>query len=122
MTFFSLWIALGWGVLYGEIQSIPYVFETLYNLNIGHIGLIYLSLVIGTLLGFVANWGQEYLYRKNVAKRGPEARLYAAMCGGVCFAVGCFIYAWTSYSRFSPVVPAIGISVIIFGIFTIYLR
>lgn len=50
---------------------------------------------IGTILSFIFNFYQEHLYRKNVAKRGPEARLYAAMVGGVCFAVGCFIYAWT---------------------------
>lgn len=50
---------------------------------------------IGTILSFIFNFYQEYLYRKNVAKRGPEARLYAAMIGGVCFAVGGFIYAFT---------------------------
>jgi hypothetical protein len=50
---------------------------------------------IGTILSFLFNFYQEYLYRKHVKTRGPEARLYAAMVGGVCFAVGCFIYAWT---------------------------
>jgi hypothetical protein len=50
---------------------------------------------IGSTLGYCLNFYQEHLYRKNVATRGPEARLYGAMGGGVCFAVGCFIYAWT---------------------------
>lgn len=109
-------------MLYGEIQSIPYVFELLYNLNIGHIGLIYLSLVIGCLLGFGFNLIQERIYKRNVEQRGPEARLYAAMVGGCAFAAGCFIYAWTSYSNITPVAPAIGIALMLFAIYSIYLR
>lgn len=70
---------------------------------------------IGTLLSFFANYYQEHLYRKNVATRGPEARLYAAMLGGILFAVGCFIYAWTcesfkgtlrTYADLHPSLPA----------------
>jgi hypothetical protein len=44
VTFFSVWIAVAWGVLYGEVQSIPYVFRLLYGFDQGHIGLVYLSL------------------------------------------------------------------------------
>ncbi|KAJ9115904.1 hypothetical protein QFC22_005047 [Naganishia vaughanmartiniae] len=76
---------------------------------------------IGTILSFLFNFYQEYLYRKNVATRGPEARLYAAMVGGVCFAVGCFIYAWTSFPDVTYVAPCIGIAIVIFGVFCIYL-
>lgn len=75
------------------------------------------SYSIGTVVSFFLNTIQERLYKQNVAKKGPEARLYArtstsvlqsqeidqltlhhavAMIAGICFASGCFIYAWTS--------------------------
>jgi hypothetical protein len=44
VTFFAIWIAVGWGVLYGQVQSIPYVFILLYDFDEGHVGLVYLSL------------------------------------------------------------------------------
>ncbi|KAJ9108018.1 hypothetical protein QFC20_003587 [Naganishia adeliensis] len=118
---FSVWISMAWGVFYALTQSIPLIFQELYHFDTGHTGLVYLSMSIGTILSFIFNFYQEHLYRKNVAKRGPEARLYAAMVGGVCFAVGCFIYAWTSFPDITYIAPCIGIVIVIFGIFCIYL-
>lgn len=51
-------------------------------------------------------------YHKNVAKRGPEARLYTAMVGGILLPVGSWIYAWTSYSYVHWIFPCIGISIL----------
>ncbi|KAJ9105073.1 hypothetical protein QFC19_003705 [Naganishia cerealis] len=121
VLFFSIWVAVAWGVYYVLTASIPLIFQGLYKFDTGRVGLVYLALTIGTILGFVGNFYQERLYRKNVATRGPEARLYAAMFGGICFAVGCFIYAWTSFPHVTYIAPCIGIAVAVFGIFSIYL-
>ncbi|KAJ9115745.1 hypothetical protein QFC24_006928 [Naganishia onofrii] len=121
VLFFSLWVAVAWGVFYALTSTIPMIFQGLYNFDTGRVGLVYLTLAIGTILGYVANFYQEHLYRKNVATRGPEARLYAAMLGGICFAAGCFIYAWTSFPHVTYIAPCIGITVAVFGIFCIYL-
>ncbi|KAI5451207.1 hypothetical protein NCC49_002083 [Naganishia albida] len=118
---FSVWISMAWGVFYALTQSIPLIFQELYDFDTGHTGLVYLSMSIGTILSFIFNFYQEHLYRKNVARRGPEARLYAAMIGGVCFAVGGFIYAFTSSSDITFIAPCIGIAIVIFGVFCIYL-
>jgi hypothetical protein len=97
---------------------------------------------IGTLLSFASNFYQERLYLRNVATRGPEARLYASMLGGVCFAVGCFIYAWTcellvlrpsrlvflililinsaAFPHVTYIAPCIGIAIVVYGIYSIY--
>jgi hypothetical protein len=54
------------------------------------------SILVGTGLGGLANaYGQEPLYARNFARKGPEARLYFACVGGILFAVGCFIFAWS---------------------------
>ncbi|KAI5449238.1 hypothetical protein NCC49_005217 [Naganishia albida] len=119
--FFSTYASLAWGTFYALTLSIPTIFKGLYGFDTGRTGLVYLALVIGTTLSFLANYHQEYLYRKNVATRGPEARLYAAMIGGILFAMGCFIYAWTSFPHITYIAPCIGITICVFGIFSIYL-
>jgi hypothetical protein len=41
--------------------------------------------------GVGLNHVQEKLYARNVSRRGPEARLYGAMIGGVTFVIGAFM-------------------------------
>ncbi|KDQ19135.1 hypothetical protein BOTBODRAFT_52301 [Botryobasidium botryosum FD-172 SS1] len=118
---FSLWIGFGWGILYGLLESVGLVFRTLYNFNSAQAGLVFLSICIGGALGWISNLYQERLYHRNVARLGPEARLYGACAAGIIFPIGCFIYAWTSYPYIPWIAPAIGIAVIIWGVFLIYL-
>ena len=66
---------------------------------------------IGALLGLATNQIQERLYARNVAARGPEARLYMPMFAAVLFPAGMFIYAWCTYTRVTWVALAIGIVV-----------
>ncbi|KAG8865398.1 hypothetical protein FRB96_000288 [Tulasnella sp. 330] len=121
VTAFSLWIGFAWGVLYGLVESIPYVFQTLYGFNQVQIGLVFLAIMFGSVLGFVGNLWQEKVYTKYFPTKGPEARLYGACAAGVLFPVGCFIYAWTSFSHVHWIAPVIGITIVSWGIFIIYL-
>jgi len=117
----SLWIGFAWGVLFGLIESVGLVFGTLYGFNAGEKGLVFSSVVIGTIIGFIGNLYQEYLYAQNVRRFGPEARLYAACVAGIGFSIGSFIYAWTSFSYVHWTAPCIGLAVISASIYTIYL-
>ncbi|KII86602.1 hypothetical protein PLICRDRAFT_260942 [Plicaturopsis crispa FD-325 SS-3] len=116
--FFSLWVSFVWGVMYGLLEAIPLVMK-LYGANQGQIGLAFFSLVLGGLIGVLANPIQEAFYRKNVATRGPEARLYGAAVGGLLVPCGCFIFAWTE-GRVHWIAPLIGVTVLMAGIFWIY--
>ncbi|KAF8320057.1 MFS general substrate transporter [Clavulina sp. PMI_390] len=118
---FSTWLAFVWGCVYGLIQSIGLVFETLYGFNSGQIGLVFITIMAGTMLGALVNIYQERLFARYHAKKGPEARLYMAMVAGVTFVLGAFIYAWTSYPHVHWIAPCIGITIIMFSAFTIYL-
>lgn len=44
IIFFTLWISVAWGVLYGITQSINYVFTTTYGFTVGQVGLVFLSM------------------------------------------------------------------------------
>jgi len=109
-------------MLYCLLESIPYVFQKIYGFNTGELGLAFISMVIGTLIGFVFNlFVQKGLYRQNFPRIGAEARLYSACLAGVLFLVGAFIYAWTSYPQVHWIAPLIGVTIITTGVFLIYL-
>lgn len=44
VIFFTLWISIAWAVMYGLVQSIPYVFREVYGFGTGRVGLVYLAL------------------------------------------------------------------------------
>ncbi|KAF8524182.1 major facilitator superfamily domain-containing protein [Gautieria morchelliformis] len=118
---FSLWVGLAWGILYSQIESIPLIFKSLHHFSDGQVGLAFLSMCIGALIGFLSNFYQERLYSRNVERIGPEARLYSALAAAILFPIGCFIYAWTTLPSIHWVGPMFGILVFITALFIIYL-
>ncbi|KAF8628520.1 hypothetical protein AX15_003849 [Amanita polypyramis BW_CC] len=117
---FSLWIGFSWGVTYCFLSVITLVFQDLYGFNVGEAGTTYVSLVTGTLLGLITGFYQEYLYRKNVAKRGPEARLYMACLAGVLLPVGLFIFSWTALRHVHWIGINFGIAIFMWATYIIY--
>ncbi|KAF6753121.1 MFS polyamine transporter [Ephemerocybe angulata] len=118
---FSLWIGFAWGVLFVMVESIGSVFQDLHGFNIGQVGTVFLTVVIGCFLGFFANLYQERLYRKHFPSRGIEARLYLACAAGVLFPVGMMIYAWACFPHVHWMGLAVGITVFIWSTYVIYL-
>ncbi|EGN95145.1 hypothetical protein SERLA73DRAFT_125470 [Serpula lacrymans var. lacrymans S7.3] len=117
---FSLWVGFAWGVLFCMIQSISPVYQSLYNFGVGETGTVFLTLVIGSLLGFFANMYQEKLYQKHVARKGPEARLYLACIAALLFPSGMFIYAWTAFPNIPWIAPVVGLTIFMFAAYVVY--
>ncbi|KAF8655044.1 hypothetical protein AX16_003280 [Volvariella volvacea WC 439] len=117
----SLWIGFDWGVYWCLIQSIPGVFRTLHNFNSGEIGNVYLTMIVGSVLGYFTNIFQERLYQKNHATRGPEARLYFSCIAGIMFPASMFLFAWTLLPNIHWIVLVIADTLYIWSAFTIYL-
>nr|CDI56200.1 related to multidrug resistant protein [Melanopsichium pennsylvanicum 4] len=120
VTFFSLWIAFIWGFMYMLLSSIGLI-TAQHSFNPGQNGLIFLAIAAAGVMGNIMNLIQEYLYRKNLPTRGPEARLYLACVGAFFFPVGCFIYAWTSFPHTSIAGPVVGVFVLMTAIYHVYL-
>ncbi|KAK1762774.1 major facilitator superfamily domain-containing protein [Phialemonium atrogriseum] len=124
---FGLWIAFAWFVTFLFLSVIPITFEEKRGWREGIAGLPYISLSIGSTLGFAANFLQSWKYNsvskackaKNVPVP-PEARLYGAMFGACFLPIGLFIYSFTQYRGLSWVGPAIALAPIAFGIFFIF--
>ncbi|RXK37531.1 hypothetical protein M231_05252 [Tremella mesenterica] len=122
VLFFSCWVSLGWAVLYVELDGLDFIFSRVYNFSIKQVGLVYLVICIGGILGFILNfWQDALIYRRKFEKRGVEARLYAPMIGGITLAGGCYMFAFTSRSDIHWIVPCIAQVIIFASIFTIYI-
>ncbi|SCV68698.1 BQ2448_819 [Microbotryum intermedium] len=117
---FSLWVSFAWGILYLTLRAVPLVFAHVYGFTIGQVGLVFYGVVVAGIIGFVSNFYQERLYQRYVGTRGPEARLYAALIGGMIFPMGTLIFAFTQ-GRTHWIGPVIGLMLCFLGIFTIYL-
>lgn len=75
---------------------------------------------VASIIGFGTNFYQERLYRKHFARRGPEARLYASLIGGLVFPAGAFALAF-SQGRGHWMGPVVGLVLIFSGVYSIYL-
>lgn len=106
--------------MFSLLESIGLV-AALHGFTEGQTGLVFLAIVFAAVLGQLTNSIQNRLYMRNVARKGPEARLYLAMGSAVAFPVGCFIYGWTSYSDVSIAGPIVGIVILMWGVHGVYL-
>ncbi|XP_006464020.1 hypothetical protein AGABI2DRAFT_74658, partial [Agaricus bisporus var. bisporus H97] len=118
---FSLWIGFAWGVTYCMIQSIGMVFRTLHDFNDGQVGLVFISMLVGSFIGFFSNFYQEYLYKMYYPTRGPEARLYCACVAAFFLPIAMFIYAWCSFSHVHWIGLVVGITLFVAAMFVVYL-
>ncbi|EMC92033.1 hypothetical protein BAUCODRAFT_115307 [Baudoinia panamericana UAMH 10762] len=120
----TLWSAFSFGTVFLFTQSVGQVFTGLYGWEEYSIGYVQTAVVIGELLGWVAQRYSIYLYtasaKRNTEAPGtpiPEARLYVsafASFGGIVG--GMFVYAWTAYPSIPWIAPAIGLAMVGFGI------
>lgn len=118
------------------LVAIPIVFRSVYGFTIGESGATYVTQVLGSALGMGERgahviWflvgeltasclaGIDYFctkrYLATVDKKGPEARLYTAMSGGVLLPLGTLLFAFTAYPQVYWVVPCIGCTVLYSG-------
>lgn len=113
-----------YGILYLQLSFVPIAFREIRGWGPVTGELPFLSMLLGILIGAVANVGNQkfYIYRleANDNKPVPEARLLPMMCGSVMFAIGFFIFGWTSFAHVHWITTCIGLVCIGFGFFTIF--
>ncbi|KAE8369738.1 major facilitator superfamily domain-containing protein [Aspergillus caelatus] len=120
---FGLWIAFAWFLTFLFLSVIPITFQEKKGWGEGVSGLPYISLCLGTTIGFALNFLQIRKYNSIVAQNGvaaPEARLYGALFGAVWLPVGLFIYSFTQYAFLHWIGPFIALVLITIGIFFIF--
>ncbi|SMR51621.1 unnamed protein product [Zymoseptoria tritici ST99CH_3D1] len=121
---FGLWIGFCWFVVFLFLSVIPITFQEKRGWSEGVSGLPYISLAIGTVLGWAAHHLQMRKYEKIMEdpdrKATPEDRLYGAMFGAIWFPIGLFMYSFTQYGYLPWIAPTISLAPIAFGIFFVF--
>lgn len=110
--FICLYVSAEFGTLFSFFAAVPYTFGKVYQFSVEESGLVFLSIVIGCILGLVTVMLCDvFLYRKQAHKYPPhqippEHRLYPAMIGSVGLPIGLFWFAWTARPGVSWASPA----------------
>lgn len=113
--FICLYVSAEFGTLFAFFAAVPYTFGKTYRFTMEQSGLVFLSIVIGCVLGLVTVILCDVLiYRKKIAqfppgKVPPEHRLYPAMIGSIGLPIGLFWFAWTAQKDISWASPAAAI-------------
>ncbi|CAK7202204.1 hypothetical protein SEUCBS139899_004926 [Sporothrix eucalyptigena] len=123
---FALYMAVVYGYLYLMFTSVTEVFESTYGFSTNTVGLVYLGLGVGSMIGMIFFSAMSDRYtRKMAAKEGqgmkPEYRLQMLPLGAVLLPVGFFIYGWTAQYHKHWIAPIIGMVVIGFANLVIFM-
>lgn len=107
----SIYQGLVYGFMYLLFTTFPIVFQYQYGFSTGTIGLTYLGMGVGSLIGLaVGGVWSDSLYKKK-AKEGiwkPEYRLLPLVPGCLCVPIGLFWYGWSAQAKVHWIVPIIG--------------
>ncbi|KAI1614346.1 major facilitator superfamily domain-containing protein [Exophiala viscosa] len=121
---FGLWIGFAWFITFLFLSVIPITFQDKRGWNEGIAGLPYISLCVGTTVGYLANFLQirHWTRIKSTHSRRvvPEDRLYGVLYGGSLLPVGLFMYSFTQYRGLTWVGPTLSLAPIATGIFFIF--
>jgi MFS family permease len=121
---FGMWISFCWFVVFLFLSVIPITFSEKRGWNEGVSGLPYISLALGTALGWAAHHLQMRKYEQIVDDPDrvatPETRLYGAMFGAIWLPIGLFMYSFTQYGYLPWIAPTISLAPIAFGVYFVF--
>lgn len=110
----SLYVAVVYGYLYLLFTTLTPVFEKQYGFSQGSVGLSYLGIGIGSLVGLaiLGNTSDRllaYLSNRSGTKK-PEYRLPPMIPGALFIPLALFMYGWTAEKHDHWILPIIGTS------------
>ena len=96
VLFTTFYTALTYGLYYSFFESFPLVYRDIYGFNLGELGLAFLAVLIGLVVGVVIYCGYfYYIGDSKMAKMEaipPEARLWPGLVGSFLIPSGLFIF------------------------------
>lgn len=126
VSLLSLHVAFVYGLLYLLFTTFTTVFTGIYDFDTGSVGLTFLGLGIGSIVGVVVIGGTsdkiyKYYKAKNNDDGKPEYRLPALMWCSLFVPVGLFWYGWSAQAHAHFIVPILGTVLIAFGMLSVML-
>ncbi|MCJ1470930.1 hypothetical protein MMC07_009578 [Pseudocyphellaria aurata] len=120
----STFIAVVYGYLYLLFTTITEVFEDRYHFSQGSVGLTYLGIGLGSLVGvFIFGMASDRIVKaKSVSgEMKPEYRLPPMIPGSFAVPFGLLIYGWSAENEVHWFVPIFGTSLVGLGILATFM-
>jgi hypothetical protein len=122
----SLYVSFVYGTLYLLFTTIPTVFEETYGFSVGITGLVYISMDIGTFMGWaiIATFPDKRVVHRAQANNNtfmPEMRLPESIIFTLFLPVTFFWYGWITYYKTHWIVPVLSLAPFGFGTMGIFL-
>ncbi|GME23584.1 Major facilitator superfamily [Neofusicoccum parvum] len=118
------------GILYLFFGAFPLVFQNNHGFTLSQVGLAFLGLFVGMVLGISTDplWRKNYarLVQRREAQGGepggsePEYRLPPTIVGAVIVPIAMFGFGWTTYSSVHWIVPIIFSTLFGIGVICVY--
>lgn len=113
LSLMTLYLSVIYGELYLLFTTFSFTFEGVYGIPTNLVGLTFLGVGIGSLLGLALFGGaSDPIVRKLTARNGgvskPEYRLPPLMVGGFFTPIGLFWFGWAADKHAMYVVPIVG--------------
>ena len=123
ILFSSVYTGLVYAIFYSFFEIFPLVYIDIYGMNLGEMGIAFLTVPIGVALA-MASYYCFLFWMINPRMRikglaAPEKRLIPAIVASVIIPIGLFIFGFASRKSIHWIVPSIGAVLISGGMITI---
>ncbi|KAK1963933.1 major facilitator superfamily transporter [Colletotrichum sublineola] len=118
----SIYGAFIYAMIYFMFSTFSFVFQEFYGFGQGTVGLVYIALGIGMMIGLMIQQATgnrimtKMAERHHTGKPKPEYRLPVMILGGIFIPSGLFIYGWTAQAHIQWAVPLLGTLVVGIGV------
>lgn len=99
--FANIYTMLMYGIYYSFFDSFPRVYLYTYRFKEGNLGLAFLSITVGALLGLALYLPWAYWWSRNMQKLGPrqaEKCLVPGIFGSLLIPIGLFLFGLSCLS------------------------
>lgn len=121
VLFTNLYSSFIYGTYYSFFEAFPIVYVEIYHFNIGELGIVFLCIIVGCVLGITVYVAYQWYYLEPDIKknglRAQEHRLVPALFAVWLLPVGLFWFGWTARESIHWIVSIIGITCFAFGAF-----
>jgi MFS family permease len=108
---FSVITAIVYSTVHLLFTTIPQIFEEQYGISTSNVGLEYLSMGLGQIMGIISFGLVSDKILKTMAKGGemkPEYRLLPLLLGFILLSIGLFWCAWPAQCAGAWIMPLLG--------------
>ncbi|KAK5938229.1 hypothetical protein PMZ80_009199 [Knufia obscura] len=124
VLFTNIYTSCIYGIYYSFFEVFPLVYIGIYGFNIGTLGIVFLVIIIGCVIGLAIYVGYNWFYLEpDIKKNGlreQEHRLVPALFAVILLPAGMFWFGWTSESSIHWIVPTIGLTLFPIGAFILF--